>query len=89
MNRKAPMNRKALVTIALLSSLATPLVVQAMTPAPRPPAQAPVPAPASVVKAVAIEPPTAEPSCARKVKIVYAGYGEGAGRPCAAQPAAH
>lgn len=84
------MTRTALLAITLLSSLATPFVVQAMTP-PREaaaPAQSPA-AKAAIVKAVAAEPAkTAEPACARKVKIVYAGYGEGAGRACPAETAA-
>lgn len=78
------MNRTAaLLTIALLSSLATPLVVQATTPAPRAPVAAPVAVQASVQTAVVETLPAAEPSCVRKVKVVYAGYGEGAARPCA------
>jgi hypothetical protein len=81
------MNRTALLTITLLSSLATPFVVQAMTPpreaAPRPSAQP------AIVKAVAAEPAkAAEPSCPRKVKVVYSGYGEGAGRACGGETAA-
>ena len=68
------MNRAALLTITLLSGLATPFVVQATTPAPREAAAAPVP----VVQAAASEAPAkaAEPACVRKVKVVYAGYGE-------------
>jgi len=31
--------------------------------------------------------PAAEPACVRKVKVVYAGYGEGAARGCGAQTA--
>ena len=80
------MNRTAaLLTIALLSSLATPLVVQATTPAPRDPIAAP-----AVVQTAAIEtaPAVAEPACVRKVKVVYAGYGEGAARGCVGQTAA-
>ena len=83
------MNRTAaLLTIALLSSLATPLVVQATTPAPRERVAAPIAVQASVQASVqtaaAVETlPAAEPSCVRKVKVVYAGYGEGAARPCA------
>ena len=67
------MNRAALLTITLLSGLATPFVVQATTPAPRETAAVPIP----VVQA-ATEAPSkaAEPACGRKVKVVYAGYGE-------------
>jgi len=72
------MNRTAaLLTIALLSSLATPLVVQATTPAPREPVAAPVAVQASVqTAAIETTPAVAEPACTRKVKVVYAGYGE-------------
>ena len=74
------MNRTAaLLTIALLSSLATPLVVQATTPVLR----EPVAAPASVQAAPVETLPAAVAPCGRKVKVVYAGYGEGAARPCA------
>jgi Tfp pilus assembly protein FimV len=76
------MNRAALLTITLLSFLATPFVVQATTPAPREAAPA-------VVQAVAVETPAkaAEPACARKVKVVYAGYGEGTAGACPAEAA--
>jgi hypothetical protein len=76
------MNRSAaLLAIALVSSLATPLVVQATTPAAREPADAP-----AVVQAAMVETaPKAEPACARKVKVVYRGYGEGAASPCAVE----
>jgi len=79
------MNRTAaLLTIALLSSLATPLVVQATTPTPREPIAAP-----AAVQTAAVEtmPAVAEPACARKVKVVYRGYGEGAASPCAVEAA--
>jgi hypothetical protein len=83
------MNRTAaLLTIALLSSLATPLVVQATTPVPREPVAAPVAVQASVQTASAETLPAAEPACVRKVKVVYAGYGEGAARGCGGQTAA-
>lgn len=89
------MTRTALLAITLLSSLATPFMVQAMTPAreaaPTAPAVATA-APATkatIVNVVAAEPAkAAEPACARKVKIVYAGYGEGAARVCPAETAA-
>jgi hypothetical protein len=80
------MNRKALLTIAVASFLATPFMVQAMTQsreAPQPVAVEP-----AIVKTVATGPAKAvEPACARKVKVVYAGYGEGTGRPCETQAA--
>ena len=78
------MNRTAaLLTIALLSSLATPLVVQATTPAPAPARAGARPVQASVQAAPVETLPAAAAPCARKVKVVYAGYGEGAARPCA------
>jgi hypothetical protein len=78
------MNRTAaLLTIALLSSLATPLVVQATTPALREPVAAPASVQASVQAAPVQTLPAAVAPCGRKVKVVYAGYGEGAARPCA------
>ena len=78
------MNRAALLAITLLSGLATPFVVQATTPAPREAAAAP-----AVVQAAASEAPAkaAEPACVRKVKVVYAGYGEGKAPPCPAAEA--
>lgn len=79
------MTRSALLTITLLSSLATPFVVQAMTPPVR---EAAASASAPIVKAVAAEPAKAESACLRKVKVIYAGYGEGAGRTCDGQTAA-
>jgi hypothetical protein len=51
------------------------------------PAQVSVTASAPIVKAVAGE--AAATSCARKVKVVYAGYGEGTARPCEAQAVAN
>jgi hypothetical protein len=80
------MNRTALLTITLLSALATPFVVQAMTPAREADKASAQPA---IVKAAATEPAkAAEPACLRKVKVIYAGYGEGAGRSCETQSAA-
>jgi hypothetical protein len=88
-SRGLTMNRTAaLLTIALLSSLATPLVVQATTPAPREPVAAPASVQASVQTAAVETLPAAEPACVRKVKVVYAGYGEGAARGCVGQTAA-
>jgi hypothetical protein len=77
------MNRAALLTITLLSGLATPFVVQATTPAPREPAAAPAMVQTAAVEALK----TVEPACARKVKVVYAGYGEGKAPPCPAAEA--
>ena len=77
------MNRAALLTITLLSGLATPFVVQATTPAPREAAAAPT----AIVQTAASEAPAraAEPACARKVKVVYAGYGEARTGACPAE----
>ena len=57
-----------LVAITLLSALATPVVVNATTLKP---------------VAVTIAAPKAEEAtCARPVRVVYAGYGEGQGAAC-------
>jgi hypothetical protein len=61
--------------ITLVSALATPVVVNAMTPKPR---AAVAPATTAAPKAAA------EPTCTRQVRVVYAGYGEGQGTPCIA-----
>ena len=64
-----------LVAITLLSALATPVVVHATT------SKAAVRAaaePAMVASAQAVE-----PTCVRRIKVVYAGYGEGQATPCA------
>ena len=67
------MNRTVtLAVITLVSALATPVVVNATTSRARP--AAPV--------AVAAAPKAAEPTCARPVRVVYAGYGEGQTAPC-------
>jgi len=70
-----------LLAITLISSIATPLVVQATTPASR---EAAIAAPAAIVQTAAVETPAqaVEPTCARKVKVVYRGYGEGAAGAC-------
>lgn len=78
------MNRTAaLVTIALLSSIATPMVVGATGTATKAPEAAViVQAKADVMAAVTA--PSGDPACARKVKVVYAGYSnEGNSVPCA------
>ena len=61
------MNRTGtLVAITLISALATPVVVNATTP-----------------KANAVVTAKAKaPACARMIRVVYAGYGEGQGAPC-------
>jgi len=56
-----------LVAITLISALATPVVVNATT------SKAPV---------AAATAQAAEPTCARTIKVVYAGYGEAKAIPC-------
>jgi len=69
------MNRTAtLAAITLVSALATPVVVNATTSK-----SSAVSAPV----AAAAAPKVAEPTCARPVRVVYAGYGEGQAIPCA------
>ena len=76
------MNRiPALATIALLSSILTPVVVSATgssqtTAAPE--AQARIETAATTSAEAG-----ADAACTRRVKVVYAGYGEGKGAPCA------
>ncbi len=60
-----------LVAITLLSALATPVVVNATT------SKAPVAIGPATATAQA-----AEPTCARTIKVVYAGYGEAKATPC-------
>ena len=77
------MNRiPALVTIALLSSILTPVVVSATGNSQTTPAAAQVRV--ETVAASTSGGTDAEVACARRVKVVYAGYGEGKGVPCAA-----
>ena len=67
------MNRTAtLAVIALLSAVATPVVVNATTSRP-----SPVVAP--IMMAV---PKVEEPTCMRRIKVVYAGYGAAQATPC-------
>ena len=64
------MNRTVtLAVITLVSALATPVVVNATTSRLRP---STVTAPVAVAASRADE-----PACARQVRVVYAGYGEG------------
>jgi len=68
------MNRTVtLAAITLVSALATPVVVNATAPKPEPVSS----------RTIAVAKPE-EPSCARRVKVVYAGYGEGQTARCAA-----
>jgi hypothetical protein len=60
-----------LMAITLMSALATPVVVNATTPK------------RAVIAPVTVAAPQAEEAtCARPVRVIYAGYGEGQGRPC-------
>jgi hypothetical protein len=70
-----------IVTLALLSSLLTPVVVKATGIA-----ETTAPAQQAKVEMAAVTtsaPVAAEPSCTRKVKVVYAGYGEAHAAACA------
>jgi hypothetical protein len=69
-----------IVTLALLSSLLTPVVVKATGIA-----ETTAPAQQAKVEMAAVTtstPTAAEPACTRKVKVVYAGYGEAQATPC-------
>jgi len=62
------MNRTAtLVAITLISALTTPVVVNAT---------------ASKADVAVAAPQAAERTCARRIKVVYAGYGEAQATPC-------
>jgi len=62
------LNRTAtLVAITLISALTTPVVVSAT---------------ASKAGVAAATPQAAELTCARRIKVVYAGYGEAQATPC-------
>ncbi len=62
------LNRTAtLVAITLISALTTPVVVNAT---------------ASKADVAVAAPQAAEPTCARRIKVVYAGYGEAQATPC-------
>ncbi len=62
------MNRAAtLVAITLISALTAPVVVNAT---------------ASKADVAVAAPQAAEPTCARPIKVVYAGYGEAQATPC-------
>jgi len=71
-----------IVTLAILSSVLTPVVVRATgTDRSAPVQQAKVETVA--VTSPAPAPAAAEPACARRVKVVYAGYGEAQAATCA------
>ena len=56
-----------LVAITLISAVTTPVVVNAT---------------ASKADVAVAAPQAAEPTCARRIKVVYAGYGEAQATPC-------
>ena len=60
-----------LVAITLISALTTPVVVNAT---------------ASKAGVAVAAPQAAEPTCARRIKVVYAGYGEARATPCTILP---
>ena len=61
-----------LVVITLLSALTTPVMVNATASK----------ADAAVITAAVAAPKAAEPTCARIIKVVYAGHGEAQATPC-------
>ena len=60
-----------LMAITLMSAIATPVVVNATTPKK-----------AVVAPVTRAAPQAEEATCARPVRVVYAGYGEDQGTPC-------
>lgn len=68
------MNRTTLVAITLVSALATPVVVNATSLRK---------ADAAVAAASVAVQRAEEPTCLRRIKVVYAGYGEHKATPCA------
>ena len=76
-----------IVTIALLSSILTPVVVKATGTSEKSAAVREAKVETALVQpatAATTPAPAAEPACARKVKVVYAGYGEAHAAACAA-----
>ena len=61
-----------LVAITLVSAIATPVVVNATGSK----------ADGAVITAAVAAPKAAEPTCVRRIKVVYAGYGEALAMPC-------
>ncbi len=80
------MTRTALVTIALLSTLATPLVVNATGRTTPPEVTTIAMAPPAVT--TPIEAPAATQDTCRRVKVVYPGYGLPSGSTTCAAPQA-
>jgi hypothetical protein len=74
-----------IVTLALLSSILTPVVVMATSAGPETSAAT---APQAKVEMAAVTTTPAQaaeaPACTRRVKVVYAGYGEAQGNACPA-----
>ncbi|CAA9345002.1 MAG: hypothetical protein AVDCRST_MAG90-2145 [uncultured Microvirga sp.] len=79
------MNRTGLATIALLSTLATPLVVNATGRTAAPETTVALVAPAATTP---IDAPAAAPATCRQVKVVYPGYGLPSGATTCAAPLA-
>jgi hypothetical protein len=71
-----------LIALAAASALLTPVVVHATGAAPKAPVEKVASAAAPVAASMAESAPAA---CARKVKVVYAGYGETHAMACAAR----
>ena len=71
----------SIVTLAILASILTPVVVKATGATPEKSAavrEAKVETTGSTTAA-----PTGQPACVRRVKVVYAGYGEAHAAACA------
>ncbi len=70
-----------IVTLALLSSILTPVVVNATGSTQK--SATPEPQAKIEQASIAAPAPTAQDTpCARRVKVVYAGYGEAKNAPC-------
>ena len=67
----------SILGLALLSSLLTPVVVSATGMAAKEPASAQQAASATAPATAAVATEAAPACAARKVKVIYAGYGEG------------
>jgi hypothetical protein len=73
-----------IVTLAILSSVLTPVVVKATGMA-----ETPAAARQATVETAAVAAPASsaqEPACMRRVKVVYAGYGEAHAVACTTAP---
>lgn len=70
--------------LALASAVLTPVVVGAGTPSAPAPAANAVANAAPMAQAAAAPASSLEATCPRRVKVIYAGYGEGQNPRCAA-----